>query len=425
MNASEIFAQQRLKEQRSLRRFLLYAGASSLLLHGWLLGQSVQLPQGSLPESEDEAIELTVVEEPEVKVIEEKLLEEPKIEPEPIVETPIETPIEAPVEVSPPTAIVPTTETPTADPPAKSLLDDALDKPESKITNDDTAVAKGKPSITPGALDGIINGNPNSTGNTNDFTKRIQGILRGNGQTPVTVPSTTTAPAAVVNQEPPRKRQRIRCIENCKPKYPDSLLGKNIQGQPKVLFDVDPNGNVSNVRLRKSSGNAELDAVAIEQAKKMRVSPSEAGRQNVPGNIDFQIEGTDYQRQAQERQRQREAEQAAREQEEIRTAPVAAPTNTLNTPMAKPAANPVDAPAAKLDTPAAHQPAAPAIPAPAPVAPPPAPTAVEAAPPPPDPVYEAPAPVAPPPEPVYEAPAPPPEPAPVVPAPDPAPAATE
>jgi TonB family protein len=417
MNASEIFAQQRLKEQRSLRRFLLYAGASSLLLHGWLLGQSVQLPQGSLPESEDEAIELTVVEEPEVKVIEEKLLEEPKIEPEPIVETPIETPIEAPVEVSPPTAIVPTTETPTADPPAKSLLDDALDKPESKITNDDTAVAKGKPSITPGALDGIINGNPNSTGNSNDYTKRIQGILRGTGQTPAVVPAVPVTPSLPVEPPTPRKRQKLRCIENCKAKYPDSLQGKNIQGDPKVTFDVDPNGNVSNVRIRKSSGNAELDAAAIEQAKKMRVSPSEAGRKDVPGTVDFQIEGTDYQRQAQERQRQREAEQAAREQEEIRTAPVASPTNTPNTPIANPAAKPVEAPAAKLDTPAPE-------PAPAQVAPPPAPT-IEAAPPPPEPVYEAPAPAAPPPEPVYEAPAPPPEPAPVAPAPDPAPAATE
>jgi TonB family protein len=422
MNASEIFEQRRLKERRSLRRFLLYAGAGSLLLHGWLLGQSVQLPQGSLKATEEDAIELTVVEEPEVKLPEEKPPEEPKIQPEPIVETPIEPP-ETPVAVAPPTAIVPTTEKPTPDPPAKSL-NDALDKPESKITNDDTAVAKGKPSITPGALDGIINGNPKSTGNTNDFTKRIQGILRGTGQTPAVVPAAPVTPSVPVEPPTPRKRQKLRCIENCKAKYPDSLQGKNIQGDPKVTFDVDPNGNVSNVRIRKSSGNAELDAAAIEQAKKMRVSPSEAGRKNVSGTVDFQIEGSDYQRQAQERKRQRESEQAAREQEEIRAIPAAASTNT---PTANPAARPVEAPAAKLDAPA-PQPAAERIPeviAPAPVSAPvsspPAPT-LEAAPPPPDPVYEAPAPVAPPPEPVYEAPPPPPpEPAPV--APDPTPAA--
>jgi TonB family protein len=411
MNASEIFAQQRLKEQRSLRRFLLYAGVGSLLLHGWLLAQSVPLLQKPLENLEEDAIELTVVEEPEVKIPEEKPPEEPKIEPEPIVETPIE----APVVVDPPTAVVPTTEKPTPDPPAKSL-DDALDKPESKITSDDTAVAKGKPSITPGALDGIINGNPKSTGNTNDYTKRIQGILRGTGQPPATVPA---KPAAVVTPDPPpRKRQRLRCVENCRAKYPDSLKGKEVQGEPKLLVDVDANGNVSNVRLKKSSGNAELDAAAIEQAKKVRMSPSESGRQGVSTRVDFQIEGTDYQRQAQERQRQRETEQAIREQEEIRTAPVAAPTNIPNTPIANPVANPVVAPAAKLDTPT-PQPAIAPDPAPAPVAPPPAPT-IEAAPPPPDPVYEAPAPVAPPPEPVYEAPAPPPEPPPVAPAPAPA-----
>ncbi|NJL43534.1 MAG: energy transducer TonB [Pseudanabaena sp. SU_2_4] len=314
MNASEIFEQQRLKERRSLRRFLLYAGAGSLLLHGWLLGQSVQLPQGSLNATEEDAIELTVVEEPEVKLPEEKPPEEPKIQPEPIVETPVE----APVVVAPPTAVVPTTETPTPDPPAKSL-NDALDKPESKITNDDTAVAKGKPSITPGALDGIVNGNSRSTGNTNDFTKRLQGILRGTGTTPATVPA---APAVVAPTPPaPRKRQRLTCVENCKGKYPNSLRGKEIQGDPKLIVDVDANGNVSNVRLKKSSGNAELDAAAIEQAKKVRMSPSESGRQGVTTRVDFQIEGTDYQRQAQERKRQRESEQAAREQEEIRTIP--------------------------------------------------------------------------------------------------------
>jgi TonB family protein len=405
MNASKIFEQQRLKERRSLRRFLLYAGVGSLLLHGWLLAQSVPLMQKPLENLEEDAIELTVVEEPEVKLPEEKPPEEPKIEPEPI----IETPVEAPVAVIPPTAVVPTTEKPTPDPPAKSL-NDALDKPESKITSDDTAVAKGKPSITPGALDGIVNGNPKSTGNTNDFTKRIQGILRGNGQTPTTVP---VAPAAVVTPDPPRKRQRLHCVENCKAKYPDSLRGKEVQGDPKLIVDVDANGNVSNVRLRKSSGNAELDAAAIEQAKKVRMSPSESGRQGVPTRVDFQIENSDYQRQAQERQRQREAEQVARDQEEIRTAPAAASTNT---PTINPAAKPVAAPAAKLETPA-PQPAIAPAPAPAPVAAPPAPT-VEAAPPPPNPVYEAPDPVAAPPEPVYEAPPPPP-----APASDPAPAA--
>jgi TonB family protein len=405
MNAPEIFEQQRLKERRSLRRFLLYAGASSLLLHGWLLGQSVPLPQGSLNKIEEDAIELTVVEEPEVKLPEEKPLEEPKIQPEPIVETPIDPqPIEAPIAVAPPTAVVPTTETPTPDPPAKSL-NDALDRPESKITESDAPVAKGQPSINPGALDGIVNGNPRSTGNTNDFNRRLQGILRGTSQTPSTAPAATEpTPAATVETPAPRKRQKLRCIENCRAKYPDSLRGKNIQGDPKVTFDVDPNGNVSNVRIRKSSGNAELDAAAIEQAKKMRVSPSEAGRKDVPGTVDFQIEGTDYQRQSRERKHQRETEQSAREQEAIRNTPVSAPTNPPTNPTVNnPTAKPVDAPAAKLDAPA-PQPAAPP-----PVEPSPAPT-VEAAPPPPDPVYAAPAPAAPPPDPVYEAPAPPPEP---------------
>lgn len=363
MDASKIFEQQRAKEQKSLRRFLLYGGAGSLLLHGWLLGQSVLLPKATLTESQEDAIELTVVEPPpDIKLSEDPPPpppEEARVEPEPVAVVPQ----------------IPTLDTPTPDPPKSN--NETLDKPESEVTKDDAAVAKGKPNPAPNPLDGIFNGNPNSTGNTNAWNNLFK--------RPDPPKPSAAAPAAPPPPQP-RKREKIRCIENCRAVYPESLRGKNVQGDPKVIFDVDASGNVSNVRLRSSSGNAELDAAAIEQAKKMKLTPSEGGRQNVPGRVDFQIEGSDYQRQSQERQRQREAERTTREQQEVAPAPLNPPAPTVTAP----APNPIEAPAAKRDAPA---PAAPAAPEPVaaptePVAPPPAPT-VEA--PPPDPVYEAPA----------------------------------
>jgi TonB family protein len=384
MDASKIFEQQRAKEQKSLRRFLLYGGAGSLILHGWLLGQSVLLPKPAFNESQEDAIELTVIEPPpDLKLPEEPPPppppEETRVEPEPVAVVPQ----------------IPTLDTPTPDPPKSN--NDTLDKTESKVNNDEVAVRQGKPNPAPNPLDGIYNGNPNSTGNTNSWCK-----ILGNCPPPKPAAPAAVAPAPPPPAPPPapRKREKIRCVENCRAVYPDALRGKNVQGEAKVVADTDANGNVTNVRLVRSSGNAELDAATLEQAKKTRVNAAGANRQGLPVRVDFQIEGSDYQRQSQERQRQREAERAVREQQqEVAPAPVNPPTPAVTAP----APNPVEAPAAKRDTPAPEPAAAP----PEPVAPPPAPT-VEA----------------PPPDPVYDPPAAPPEPAPVEapPAPEPAPA---
>ena len=82
-----------------------------------------------------------------------------------------------------------------------------------------------------------------------------------------------------------------------------------MEGRVEVAVDTDAQGNVTNVRIARSSGNRDLDEETARQAREWKLKPAEGGRQGVSIATEFAIKGSRRSRQVQERQAQREAEE--------------------------------------------------------------------------------------------------------------------
>ena len=121
------------------------------------------------------------------------------------------------------------------------------------------------------------------------------------------------------------------CLECPKPKYRGS------EGSPRVTYDIGSDGRVTNVRLRQSSGNSDLDRETLETFSKWRFDPKtipDGGRQNVRVRVTFEEEGSNYQRQNEQRR------QVADQEQPQPTAPQRQPTAAANESPAKPASTP-------------------------------------------------------------------------------------
>lgn len=198
----------------------------------------------------------------------------------------------------------------------------------------------------------------------------------------------------------------VSCRRCDRPTYPEEALDSGAEGSPSVSLEYDRNGKVVGAVLERSSGNAALDAAALDAARNYELDSG--GRSgSVSVEIDFGIEGSERSRAARQRGERETVsnpvpapapqQEVARDPEPSAPAPATLPPTTPpvdNTPASRPEEI-TDAP---LPT------ATEKLPAPEPVAPLPEPTA-----PPPE-LIELPSePVAPPLEPI----APPPEPSPI------------
>lgn len=100
---------------------------------------------------------------------------------------------------------------------------------------------------------------------------------------------------------------RLACRTCSKPKYPESARKRKLEGKAEISVDVDRQGNVTNVRLARTSGHAELDKAAVEQARNWKFDTPNGAAQGVTAKVDFAIEGSERSRQNRERRRQRVA----------------------------------------------------------------------------------------------------------------------
>ncbi|MBE9056859.1 energy transducer TonB [Sphaerospermopsis sp. LEGE 08334] len=100
---------------------------------------------------------------------------------------------------------------------------------------------------------------------------------------------------------------RAACRE-CNTSYPDWAKRRGVEGRVEVAVDTDNKGNVTNVRLLRSSGNDKLDAEHLERAQKWKLKPSSEGRQGVTIGTEYAIAGSQRHRQLQERKKKRETE---------------------------------------------------------------------------------------------------------------------
>ena len=156
-------------------------------------------------------------------------------------------------------------------------------------------------------LGGKTNGNPNGK---KDGV--IDGIINGKQDGKDTQTSTLSpAPIPSVTSSPPK----LECLSCPKPQY----RGK--EGTPRVTYDISPDGRVTNVRLRQSSGDEQTDRETIEAMSKWQFNPQtipEGGRTNVRVRVTFEEQGSQFQRQNEERRREVEqlAAQEAQEAQE-------------------------------------------------------------------------------------------------------------
>ncbi|WP_071191248.1 energy transducer TonB [Trichormus sp. NMC-1] len=165
-------------------------------------------------------------------------------------------------------------------------------------------------SLGKGSGNGIGNGFGNGVGNGSG-----NGVGNGVGNKPKTE-DTTVATAPKPPIENSSKLNRADCLQ-CQIRYPDRARRRGVEGNPEVAIDTDNKGNVTRVRLIRSSGDSELDQAAQQAAQEWKLTPTEAGRQGVRASVNFAIKGSQRHRQLQERQieKQREAAQKKPEKE--------------------------------------------------------------------------------------------------------------
>jgi TonB family protein len=161
---------------------------------------------------------------------------------------------------------------------------------------------------------GVGNNSGNGIGNSSG---NGVGNNSGNGVENTTKPENkpvATAPKPPIENS--SKLNRADCVQ-CQIKYPDRARRRGAEGNSEVAIDTDNKGNVTRVRLIRSSGDSELDEAAQKAAQEWKLTPTEAGREGVRASVNFAIKGSQRHRKLQERQieKQREAINKKPEQE--------------------------------------------------------------------------------------------------------------
>ncbi|MBW4423143.1 MAG: energy transducer TonB [Nostoc desertorum CM1-VF14] len=370
MSFSGINVEQRSKEVEALKSFLTYSLIGSLALHIGLLSSGISNYLTRVPTAEEEPIELAIVDSPTAEPEKplEKIPEEPKKLPEVIQKQSIETsPVQKPVQefiekpkIQPVEQPKQTTQNPQpVEQPKQTTQIQPVEQPKQTTQNPqptNTQIAP-KPfvpvtTIAPqgggggggsgvglGSGSGIAVGTSSGTGTgggtgtgtgggigsgtgTGIGSGTGSGIGSGTGSgigsgTGSGIGSGTgNRPTVATAPTPPKINSsgngRAACRE-CNAKYPEAARRRGVEGRVEVAVDSDAQGNVTNVRLTRSSGNRELDEAQLRQARDWKLKPTEGGRQGVSIATEFAIKGSRRSRQVQERQAQREAEERTRQ----------------------------------------------------------------------------------------------------------------
>jgi TonB family protein len=333
MGLSSIAVQQREKEVESLRSFLAFSLIGSLGLHIGVLASGIGNFLSRTPELADKPMEVVVVAPP--KKVE---VEKPKVEPQPRQTQPIREPkalrapspprtLPQPVQRTAPSRAVVTEKQPAPAPPAP------IQKPVESVKREVTPAPKPVSAPPPAVPNTQLK---NTLGNVRDARASQTNVLTGVGNSPQSVaPATGTgttnrsstgttngaqqgtsrgssvATGPRIRQGTPQGRGTgdgdggVAC-RNCKLRYPESARRRGEEGQPQVKVDIGSDGKATNVRLTRSSGNAELDKAALRGARRAKFKAPRSGRQGVLVKVDFAIEGSKRHRQLEERKKRRE-----------------------------------------------------------------------------------------------------------------------
>ncbi|RCJ39932.1 hypothetical protein A6769_05075 [Nostoc punctiforme NIES-2108] len=127
-------------------------------------------------------------------------------------------------------------------------------------------------------------------------------------------PTVATGPTPPKTNSSGNGNGRAACRE-CNAKYPEAARRRGVEGRVEVAVDTDAEGNVTNVRIARSSGNRDLDEETKRQARDWKLKPAQGGRQGVSIATEFALQGSRRYRQVQERKTQRQAQERERTQQ--------------------------------------------------------------------------------------------------------------
>jgi TonB family protein len=334
MSFSNTAKEQREKEAKSVKSFLTVSVIGSLAVHIGVLASGLGNLLSVAPQiEEDNPIEITFVEpqtqetpKPPQEKIQEK---QPTPAPVPQAQTPrkkvdrqkVTSPQEPvqpeqrtakvqqqPVEQSKPTATnkpVENSSSAASQASSPTANNNASERPTTSSRETGDSV-----SGDAGVLIGRETNAGIAFGNNNNVTSATAGNNTSTGRRKrETVATGSSAPNVPTEIRRSRRDSdgsndgRASCQE-CNTAYPEQARRNRIEGRVEVAVDTDAQGNVTNVRVVRSSGNRELDEATVRQARDWKLKPSQSGRQGVTIGTEYAIEGSQRHRQLQERTRQ-------------------------------------------------------------------------------------------------------------------------
>lgn len=289
MTFSDAVAQQRVKQALLLKRFLLSGLLGSVALHGvglYLRVTNYEVSEEPLPS------EITIVVTDEPQTVPEEALEEPLPWDEPVPDPAVQPamveeaapaevavvetidPVDSPEPLVDTTSSDPLTDTPMTSSSGETAVDDRLGRLSELLES--VQQARGDQPVRAATNFGFLGRpQPGSTG-------------EGVGDRPTD---------GGTSDRPSSRSREITC-RDCEFDYPDSADGA--EGSAQVVVETDDQGRVVSVTLSRSSGNAELDRAALEQAReRVRLDGARAG-ESYPIEIDFVQSGSDAERRARE-----------------------------------------------------------------------------------------------------------------------------
>ena len=313
MTNSQFCIQQRQREQQRLKKLLVAGFVGSAALHGIL---AYALPKWSFnsPKQAEEPMELILVDKPKPKP---KV--EPKIESKSVVEP-------KPKPVKPPEPVKAETPPPPVKPPEPVAAQTAPPKPAPKpepTPKPQPVPKKVLTNPTPAPSQPIVSvpveNTEQSSSLSSSFTSPSNSPATSNSANSASSISKPGATGSVVatGSAPPRPEandggeEGISCLSNCEPEYPASLEG--VEGSAGIKLTIDSSGNVVGAELVEPHSDSGINRQALLAARQMQFS-SPGSSAAVRVNIDFTVEGSEYDRAAHEEQERRE--QAARERQE-------------------------------------------------------------------------------------------------------------
>lgn len=182
-----------------------------------------------------------------------------------------------------------------------------------------------------------------------------------------TIGARTGSPSAVRKEAPssgsdrpaaqPSNTHRPQCRFCPEPQNVRDAQGRPIEGTARVIYDVDQNGRVINLRLRQSSGNAAIDQATLDAISQWQFEASATGRRGVQNRVNFVETGSDFHRQVEQQRRIEQQQQQAERVEQQR--PSVKPMTEKATPLFSP---PPSSPSPVTPPPASPLPTTPSSP---------------------------------------------------------------